>query len=46
MVTFVNGNGLRSGYVIKVKGDLYRVMSAEHRTPGKVERSCKLSYES
>ena len=35
MVTFVNGNGLRSGYVIKVKGDLYRVMSAEHRTPGK-----------
>ena len=34
MVTFVNGNGLRSGYVIKVKGDLYRVMSAEHRTPG------------
>ena len=35
MVTFVNGNGLRLGYVIKVKGDLYRVMSAEHRTPGK-----------
>ena len=35
MVTFVNGNGLRSGDVIKVKGDLYRVMSAEHRTPGK-----------
>ena len=35
MVTFVNVNGLRSGYVIKVKGDLYRVMSAEHRTPGK-----------
>jgi len=35
MVTFVNGNGLRSGYVVKVKGDLYRVMTAEHRTPGK-----------
>ena len=35
MGTFVNGNGLRSGYVIKVKGDLYRVMSAEQRTPGK-----------
>ncbi len=35
MVTFVNGNGLRLGYVIKVKGELYRVMSAEHRTPGK-----------
>jgi elongation factor P len=35
MVSFVNGNGLRSGYVIKFKGDLYRVMTAEHRTPGK-----------
>ena len=35
MVAFVNGNGLRSGYVIKVKGILYRVMTAEHRTPGK-----------
>jgi elongation factor P len=35
MVSFVNGNGLRSGYVIKYKGDLYRVMTAEHRTPGK-----------
>ena len=35
MVTFVNGNGLRTGYVIKLKGDLYRIMEAEHRTPGK-----------
>ncbi|MZG30522.1 MAG: elongation factor P [Nitrospinae bacterium] len=35
MVSFVNGNGLRPGYVIKVKGDLYRVMTADHRTPGK-----------
>ena len=35
MVAFVNGNGLRSGYVIKVKEVLYRVMTAEHRTPGK-----------
>ena len=35
MVAFVNGNGLRSGYVIKVKGVLFRVMAAEHRTPGK-----------
>jgi elongation factor P len=39
MVAFVNGNGLRPGYVIKVKGDLYRVMSAEHRTPGKGKAS-------
>ncbi|MEK9628268.1 MAG: elongation factor P [Nitrospinota bacterium] len=35
MVAFVNGNGLRVGYVIKLKGVLYRVMTAEHRTPGK-----------
>ena len=35
MVAFLNGNGLRPGHVIKIKGDLYRVMSAEHRTPGK-----------
>lgn len=39
MVAFVNGNGLRPGYVIKVKGDLYRVMAAEHRTPGKGKAS-------
>ena len=26
MVAFVKGNGLRPGYVVKVKGDLYRVM--------------------
>ena len=35
MVAYVNGNVLRVGYVIKVKGELYRVMAAEHRTPGK-----------
>ncbi len=39
MVAFVKANGLRSGYVIKVKGDLYRVMSADHRTPGKGQAS-------
>ena len=39
MVSFVNGNGLRVGYVIKFKGDLYRVMAAEHRTPGKGKAS-------
>ncbi len=35
MVSYVNGNGIRPGYVIKYNGNLYRVMSAEHRTPGK-----------
>ena len=39
MVAFLNGNGLRPGHVIKIKGDLYRVMSAEHRTPGKGKAS-------
>ena len=35
MASYVNGNGLRPGYVIKYNNNLYRVMSAEHRTPGK-----------
>ena len=39
MVAFVKGNGLRPGYVIKFKGDLYRVMLTEHRTPGKGQAS-------
>jgi elongation factor P len=39
MVAFINGNGLRVGFVIKFKGELYRVMSAEHRTPGKGKAS-------
>ena len=39
MVAFVKGNGLRPGYVVKVKGDLYRVMVTEHRTPGKGQAS-------
>ena len=39
MVAFVKGNGLRPGYVVKVKGDLYRVMVTEYRTPGKGQAS-------
>ena len=34
MVSFVNGNSIRPGYVIKYNNHLYRVMTAEHRTPG------------
>jgi elongation factor P len=34
MVSFVSGNSLRNGYVIKYNNQLYRVMTAEHRTPG------------
>ncbi|MBI4382651.1 MAG: elongation factor P [Nitrospinae bacterium] len=34
MANYVNGNSLRQGYVIKYNNQLYRVMTAEHRTPG------------
>ncbi len=35
MATFINGNALRVGYIIKHNNTLYRVMSADHVTPGK-----------
>jgi|ETNmetMinimDraft_1059919.scaffolds.fasta_scaffold30375_2 elongation factor P len=35
MVAYVNGNGVRPGYVIKYNDKLYRVMTSEHRSPGK-----------
>lgn len=34
MASYINGNSIRPGYVIKFNGDLCRVMTAEHRTPG------------
>ncbi len=34
MSVFVSGNSIRPGFVIKYNGELYRVMTAEHRTPG------------
>lgn len=34
MAIYVSGNSLRPGYVIKYNNQLYRVMTAEHRTPG------------
>ena len=34
MAVYVNGNAIRPGFVIKYNDNLYRVMSAEHRTPG------------
>ena len=34
MPTYINGNGIRSGYVVIYNNMLYKVMSAEHRTPG------------
>lgn len=35
MATYVNGNAVRVGYVIKHNKMLYRVMVADHVTPGK-----------
>tara|TARA_B100000686_G_scaffold352317_1_gene453867 strand:- start:3541 stop:4113 length:573 start_codon:yes stop_codon:yes gene_type:complete len=34
MANYINGNGIRPGHVIVHNGQLYRVLSAEHRTPG------------
>lgn len=41
MVAYVNGNGVRPGYVLVYNGELYRVMSAEHRTPGNKRGFCQ-----
>ena len=34
MASYINGNGIRAGYVVVYNKLLYKVMSAEHRTPG------------
>lgn len=34
MANYISGSGLRPGYVIKYNKQLYKVMTAEHRTPG------------
>ena len=34
MGVYISGNSIRPGYVIVHNGRLYRVMTAEHRTPG------------
>lgn len=34
MGVYINGNGIRAGYVIKYNNALYRVLHSEHRTPG------------
>jgi len=41
MVAYVSGNGIRPGYVIKYNNQLYRVMTAEHRTPGNKRAFCQ-----
>lgn len=34
MAAYISGNGIRPGYIIIHNKQLYKVMSAEHRTPG------------
>jgi elongation factor P len=34
MAVYISGNAIRPGFIIKYNDNLYRVMSAEHRTPG------------
>ncbi len=34
MAVYINGNAVKPGFVIKYNKQLYRVMAAEHRTPG------------
>ncbi|QPJ63957.1 MAG: elongation factor P [Candidatus Nitrohelix vancouverensis] len=46
MVAYVSGNGIRPGYVIKYNNQLYRVMSAEHRTPGNKRAFCQAKLRS
>lgn len=41
MVAYVSGNGIRPGYVIKYNDRIYRVMTAEHRTPGNKRAFCQ-----
>jgi len=35
MATYYNANNIRSGHIIELEGDPYRVMDATHITPGK-----------
>ncbi len=42
MVAYVNGNGVRPGYVIKHNDKIFRVMTSEHRSPGKGRAFCQV----
>ena len=41
MGRYINGNGIRPGYVIVYNKELYRVMTSEHRTPGNKRAFCQ-----
>ena len=42
MAAYVNGNGVRPGYVVKYNDKIYRVMTSEHRSPGKGRAFCQV----
>ncbi|PIQ95721.1 MAG: elongation factor P [Nitrospinae bacterium CG11_big_fil_rev_8_21_14_0_20_56_8] len=41
MAAYVSGNNIKPGFVIKYNNQLYRVMAAEHRTPGNKRAFCQ-----
>jgi elongation factor P len=41
MAAYISGNGIRPGFVIVYNKELYRVMKAEHRTPGNLRAFCQ-----
>jgi len=46
MAAYISGNGIRPGYVIMYNKELYRVMKAEHRTPGNLRAFCQAKLRS
>lgn len=46
MAAYISGNGVRPGYVIVYNKELYRVMKAEHRTPGNLRAFCQAKLRS
>ena len=46
MAAYISGNGIRPGFVIVYNKELYRVMKAEHRTPGNLRAFCQAKLRS
>ena len=42
MAAYVNGSGVRPGYVVKYNDKIYRVLTSEHRSPGKGRAFCQV----
>lgn len=46
MARYINGKGIRPGYVIVYNKELYRVITSEHRTPGNLRAFCQAKLRS